>query len=205
MNFNQANWHPGHSHAGYFFFAGFLAAAAFFGAAFFAVAIWDHLISVCGVRSTAIRWMRSYCGPAAGEKSNQNAENNGYPAVFLNPGSGFVAPDPFLPCRAPPDCGNDDDTKGSMSSVKRDVTVVNASGMHLRPAAAFVQAANKHKGCDIFVSREGQRVNGKSIMGLVMLAAAKDTVLTIECSGEGATSALDELCTLIENKFGIDS
>lgn len=92
-----------------------------------------------------------------------------------------------------------------MSSVKRDVTVVNASGMHLRPAAAFVQAANKHKGCDIFVSREGQRVNGKSIMGLVMLAAAKDTVLTIECSGEGATTALDELCNLIENKFGVDS
>ena len=48
-DFKQANWHPGHSQAGYFFFAGFLAAAAFFGAAFFAVAIMDHLISVCGV------------------------------------------------------------------------------------------------------------------------------------------------------------
>lgn len=92
-----------------------------------------------------------------------------------------------------------------MNAVKRDVTVVNASGMHLRPAAAFVQTANKHKGCDIFVSRDGQRVNGKSIMGLVMLAAAKDTILTIECNGEGANNALEELCQLIENKFGIDS
>jgi phosphocarrier protein HPr len=92
-----------------------------------------------------------------------------------------------------------------MASVKRDVIVVNASGMHLRPAAAFVQAANRHRKCDIFVTRDGQRVNGKSIMGLVMLAAAKDTLLTIECNGEGAQGALDELCALVENKFGIDS
>ncbi len=92
-----------------------------------------------------------------------------------------------------------------MAGLKREVTIVNGSGMHLRPAAAFVQAANKHKGCDIFVTREGQRVNGKSIMGLVMLAAGPQTVLVIECNGDGAQAALDELCALVENKFGMDT
>jgi phosphocarrier protein len=92
-----------------------------------------------------------------------------------------------------------------MPVARKDVTVVNASGMHLRPAAAFVQAANKHKGTDIFVTKDGQRVNGKSIMGLVMLAAAKDTVLTIECHGDNANTALEDLCRLVADRFGVDS
>ncbi len=92
-----------------------------------------------------------------------------------------------------------------MAGLKREVTIVNSSGMHLRPAAAFVQTANKHKGCDIFVSRDSQRVNGKSIMGLVMLAAGPQTVLVIECTGDGAQAALDELCALVENHFGMDT
>jgi phosphocarrier protein len=92
-----------------------------------------------------------------------------------------------------------------MKTVKRDVVIQNASGLHLRPAAAFVQTANKHKGCDVFVSRDSQRVNGKSIMGLVMLAAGKDTRLTIECVGSDAQAALDELCTLVDNRFDMDT
>lgn len=92
-----------------------------------------------------------------------------------------------------------------MSGVSREVVVLNASGLHLRPAAAFVQTANKHKDCDVFVTREGQRVNGKSIMGLVMLAASQDTRLTIECVGKGADAALDELSALVNNKFGMDT
>lgn len=92
-----------------------------------------------------------------------------------------------------------------MTTVNRDVTIQNDSGLHLRPAASFVQAANKHKDCEVFVSREGQRVNGKSIMGLVMLAAAKDTQLNIEVSGDSAEAALSELCDLIENRFGMES
>lgn len=91
-----------------------------------------------------------------------------------------------------------------MSVAKREVTINNEAGLHLRPAAMFVQTANKHKGCEVFVTRDAQRVNGKSIMGLVMLAAAKDSRLTIECSGDGAENALNELCTLIENKFGME-
>ncbi len=92
-----------------------------------------------------------------------------------------------------------------MSIAKGDVVVSNEAGMHLRPAAAFVHTANKHKGCDIHVISNGQRVNGKSIMGLVMLAASKGTCLTIECAGEGSEPALEELVDLITNKFGTET
>ena len=91
-----------------------------------------------------------------------------------------------------------------MSTVKGEVVIQNDAGMHLRPAAAFVQAANKHKDCEILVASGSQRVNGKSIMGLVMLAAAKGTPLTIEVSGEKSDEALDELVTLINDKFGTE-
>lgn len=92
-----------------------------------------------------------------------------------------------------------------MDVVSKEVVIQNESGLHLRPAATFVQTANKHQDCEIFVSRDDQRVNGKSIMGLVMLAAAKDTHLTIECSGKGAQDALEELSSLVENRFGMDT
>ena len=91
-----------------------------------------------------------------------------------------------------------------MSTVKGEVVIQNDAGMHLRPAAAFVQAANKHKDCEILVASGGQRVNGKSIMGLVMLAASKGTPLTIEVSGNGSDEALDELVTLVNEKFGTE-
>lgn len=77
--------------------------------------------------------------------------------------------------------------------------------MHLRPAAAFVHTANKHKDCEILVVSNGQRVNGKSIMGLVMLAASKGTPLTIECTGEGSDEALKELLDLVNDRFGTES
>lgn len=92
-----------------------------------------------------------------------------------------------------------------MSLVKGEVVIQNDAGMHLRPAAAFVHTANKHKGCDILVASHGQRVNGKSIMGLVMLAASKGTALTIECTGEGSDLALQELVDLVNNKFGTET
>lgn len=86
----------------------------------------------------------------------------------------------------------------------REVAIPNPSGMHLRPAATFVQAANRHKGCEVFVSLDGQRVNGKSIMGLVMLAAPQGSVLTLECAGDGADEAVRELAQLVEEGFGLD-
>jgi phosphocarrier protein HPr len=93
-----------------------------------------------------------------------------------------------------------------MATLKRDVTVQNETGMHLRPAAQFVQTANRHKLAEVFVTKEGQRVNGKSIMGLVMLAAAKGSILCIECNGDdfAAQAALDELSGLVESGFGAE-
>jgi len=92
-----------------------------------------------------------------------------------------------------------------MSTVKTEVTIQNDAGMHLRPAAAFVHTANKHKSCEILVESAGQRVNGKSIMGLVMLAASKGTSLAIECTGDGAQEACDELAQLVNDKFGTET
>lgn len=92
-----------------------------------------------------------------------------------------------------------------MSTVKGEVTIQNDAGMHLRPAAAFVHTANKHKDCDILVVSGSQRVNGKSIMGLVMLAASKGTPLTIECTGDGSNDALKELIDLVNDKFGTEN
>ncbi|MDD4280402.1 HPr family phosphocarrier protein [Candidatus Sumerlaeota bacterium] len=90
-----------------------------------------------------------------------------------------------------------------MEVVKKDIEILNDAGLHLRPAAMFVQTANKYKNCNIFVIRDSMRVNGKSIMGLVMLAASKGTILTIECSGEECEKALDDLCTVAANRFGM--
>lgn len=92
-----------------------------------------------------------------------------------------------------------------MSTAKGDVVIQNDAGMHLRPAAAFVQTANKHKDCEILVVSGGQRVNGKSIMGLVMLAASKGTELGIECIGDGSEKALEELTNLVNDKFGTET
>ncbi len=90
--------------------------------------------------------------------------------------------------------------------MRREVTIQNNAGLHLRPAATFVQTANKYKNCDVRVfSEEGRPVNGKSIMGLVMLAAGKGTKLTIEVTGDEAESALDELCDLVTNRFNLDT
>lgn len=91
-----------------------------------------------------------------------------------------------------------------MSVIRKEIEILNEAGLHLRPAAMFVQTANKHKACDVFVMSGAVRVNGKSIMGLVMLAASKGTVLTIECVGEGCEAALDELCQIVNNKFGME-
>ena len=74
----------------------------------------------------------------------------------------------------------------------------------LKVAAEIVKLASKFRS-DITIMRDDLEVNGKSIMGLVMLAAAKGTELTIECSGNGSEEALDELITLINDKFGTES
>ncbi len=87
--------------------------------------------------------------------------------------------------------------------VTRNLTVLNKLGIHARPAAMFVKTANRFQ-CDIFVEKDGEKVNGKSIMGLMMLAAGPGSKLTVHAEGQDASQALAELETLVERKFGED-
>ncbi len=88
---------------------------------------------------------------------------------------------------------------GSMI-MTRDFMVSNKLGIHARPAAMFVKTANRFH-CEIFVEKDGEKVNGKSIMGLMMLAAGPGSKLTVHAQGQDASAALAELETLIERKF----
>jgi len=73
--------------------------------------------------------------------------------------------------------------------------------MHARAAAKFVSLASQY-GADVTVSRDQQEVNGKSIMGVMMLAASQGTEVTIETNGEDADAALDALTELVADRFG---
>ncbi|MBR1605990.1 MAG: HPr family phosphocarrier protein [Alphaproteobacteria bacterium] len=84
-----------------------------------------------------------------------------------------------------------------------ELTIQNRKGLHARAAAAFVKAI-ENIDAEVTVERIGQEVDGCSIMGLMMLAAAKGTTIKITCSGRQAQQALDALTTLINNKFGED-
>src|SRR5512137_2162670 len=88
-------------------------------------------------------------------------------------------------------------------SMTKEFVVVNKLGIHARPAALFVKTANRF-GCDIFVEKDGERVNGKSIMGLMMLAAGPGSRLTLHAEGTDASRAVHELELLIQRKFDED-
>ena len=81
--------------------------------------------------------------------------------------------------------------------------VANELGMHARPAAMFVKLANRFNS-DIFVSKDDEQVNGKSIMGVMMLAAGKGTKLKITAVGDDAEAAIAEFEKLLKSKFGED-
>lgn len=82
-----------------------------------------------------------------------------------------------------------------------DVEVVNPLGMHARPAATLVQTAGAFP-CDVWLEKGGVRVNAKSVMGLLMLAAAQGTQLRIVCDGERSDEALQALKALFVDGFG---
>jgi phosphocarrier protein len=82
------------------------------------------------------------------------------------------------------------------------VVIVNDLGLHARPAAEFVKIANSFKHCRIMIRNDEFEINGKSIMGLLMLAAGKGTELTIDVTGAEAQDMLDEIVALIESGFG---
>jgi phosphocarrier protein HPr len=82
----------------------------------------------------------------------------------------------------------------------KELTVVNKLGIHARPAALFVKTANRFA-CDIFVEKDGEKINGKSIMGLMMLAAGPGSKLTIHANGADAPQAIAEIEALMKRKF----
>ena len=87
--------------------------------------------------------------------------------------------------------------------IEKEVTIVNRLGLHARPAAMFVRIASRHR-AEIWVSKEGEEVNGKSIMGLMMLAAGQGSKLRIRCDGPDADKAMEELEELIKAGFNED-
>ncbi len=82
----------------------------------------------------------------------------------------------------------------------REVTIVNKLGLHARPAALFVQRANKFAS-DITVEKGAKRINAKSIMGIMSLGAGKGDVITLMVEGPDEEEAILELVDLIENKL----
>lgn len=84
--------------------------------------------------------------------------------------------------------------------LERDVTIINRLGLHARAAAKLVSVAAGY-GCEIRLLRNGREVNAKSIMGVMMLAAARGTQLTIRASGEDAEQALAQIEALIRRRF----
>ena len=88
----------------------------------------------------------------------------------------------------------------STLKIKKEMVVINKLGIHARPAAMFVKIANKFS-CDVFVEKDGERVNGKSIMGLMMLAAGPGSRLLIFAEGEDAARVVVELEALLKRKF----
>ena len=89
-----------------------------------------------------------------------------------------------------------------MSSVAEETfEIVNALGLHARAAAQLVQVANRYKS-EVTLLCEGQKANAKSIMGVLMLAAAQGMEVTVTCKGDDAEACLQDIQKLIANKFG---
>ncbi len=82
-----------------------------------------------------------------------------------------------------------------------EAEIVNKLGLHARASAKLTQTASRFP-AEIWLSRDGRRVNAKSIMGVMMLAAGKGTLITVQTEGEEAQAALDALLALIADRFG---
>jgi phosphocarrier protein HPr len=86
-------------------------------------------------------------------------------------------------------------------TVSKELTICNKMGMHARPAAQFVKRASKYK-CDVWVEKDDEPVNGKSIMGLMMLAAGRGETIRLTTDGSDAEAAMADLEELILSGFG---
>ena len=89
-----------------------------------------------------------------------------------------------------------------MTAVSRQVAITNKRGLHARASAKFVNLASELAGPTIEVEKDGNRVCGTSIMGLMMLGAAMGDSIVIHCDGDGADDALEKLVALVEDRFG---
>ena len=87
-----------------------------------------------------------------------------------------------------------------MCTTSEEMVISNSLGMHLRPAQLFVQTVLKFK-CDVFIHKDGNRVNAKSIMGVMMLAAERGAEVTVETDGVDEQEALDALTELLARNF----
>jgi phosphocarrier protein len=84
---------------------------------------------------------------------------------------------------------------------QQEVVIINKLGLHARASAKLTQLASSFK-CEVMLSRNNRRVNAKSIMGVMMLAASKGTTISIETNGEGEAEAMHALLNLINDYFG---
>jgi len=81
-----------------------------------------------------------------------------------------------------------------------ELTIPNEDGLHARPAAKFVKLASRFA-CDVWVEKDDEEINGKSIMGLMMLAAAQGSVIRVSAEGDDAELALEKLSALVKSGF----
>jgi phosphocarrier protein len=87
--------------------------------------------------------------------------------------------------------------------IQRDFTISNRLGLHARPSAQLTQVASRFTS-EVWIARNGRRVNAKSIMGVLMLAAGKGSIVTVDADGPDEQAALDAVGALIESGFGED-
>jgi len=85
----------------------------------------------------------------------------------------------------------------------KEFTVQNRLGLHARPSAQFVKLCSRFR-CDVWVEKDGEQGNGKSIMGLMMLAAGMGSKLKVTCEGADGEKAISEIGALIDRKFDED-
>ena len=93
---------------------------------------------------------------------------------------------------------------GHGQKIEKEITIINRLGLHARPAAMFVRIASRYYRSEIWVEKEGEQINGKSIMGLMMLAAGQGSKLLIRCEGPDADKAMQEIEDLINRRFNED-
>jgi phosphocarrier protein HPr len=91
-----------------------------------------------------------------------------------------------------------------LGEASREVTIVNKRGLHARASAKFVAAVAAMDGCEVRVAKDGHSASGGSILGLMMLGAAKGDAVEVTVKGADAEDRLDELVAMIEDGFGED-